>query len=169
MSRNEVRPSIPFRPIRTLSIEHGIFWKYQDCPQLLQTSGHAHVRHPYLVWIISDTVCTLWHVLYDQFKAPCQIIWGFAQFCIFLKFSWLRRPIKWPDVSLLAYGVENRPNQTCAYHGQAYLLAEVGFILRMSKNKLCPTEGVWIGQKGLFESSLFFDIRQITLNTYQVV
>ena len=103
--------------------------------------------------------------LYDQFKAPCQkflVSPNFAFSEVFL----VKKTDKLPDVSPLAYGVEKRPNQACAYHGHAYLLAKVGFILRMFKNRLCPTEGVRIGQKGPFESSLFFDIRQITLNIF---
>ena len=38
-------------------------WKYQDSPQLSESSGHAHVRHRCLARMTSDTVCMLRHVL----------------------------------------------------------------------------------------------------------
>jgi hypothetical protein len=50
-------------------------------------------------------------ILYDQFKAPYQVVLVFDIFCIFLEFSLSKKANKWSDVSQLAYDVESHSNQ----------------------------------------------------------
>ena len=60
-------------------------------------------------------------------------------------------------MSQLAYGVESRSSM----HGHAHLLAKVGVISSMSKNIPCSVKSIGIDQKGLFESTLGFDIHRM--------
>lgn len=48
-----------------------------------------------------------------------------------------------------------------AYHEYAHLIGKVEVISRISTNKPCTTKSVRVDEKGPFESTLFFDIRQM--------
>ena len=50
-----------------------------------------------------------------------------------------------------------------AYHGHLHLVAKVVVISRMFTKTPCSTEGVQVGQKGMSESTLFFDILEMDL------
>ena len=57
---------------------------------------------------------------------------------------------------------------TGAYHWHAHLLAKVRIILKIYKTRPGSTEGIRVGQKGLFKST-FFDICQMAPNIYPPV